>query len=398
VDAFTLAPRCGYAVPRPLQSQWNLDMLYLDLPTADELADLATQRNDIGVSIFLPTTPVSVESDGDRILLKNLAKEAVAQLEAASADKRRIGALVEELDDLVDDDAFWRFQAHGLVIYATPDNLRTFRVPNALEPVVKVSDRFHLKPLLRSVTFCNAGYVLALADGSVRLIEVSADLPAAEVRVEGMPTDAASAVGKASIASRSHSGRIVGSEGKKVRLRQYARQVDGALRGLLAGGAAPLILASVENLGALYRSVNTYPHLAAQIIEGNPERLSPAELATAARGVLDEIYRKRVADWNALYRRRINEDRATTDIARAARAATFGAVQSLLVDMDKVVNGTVDEGDGTVHFAEGPCADTYGVVDEIARRVLSSGGEVWSVRANDIPDRKPLAAVLRYAL
>jgi hypothetical protein len=373
-------------------------MLYLDLPTADELSDLATQRSDIGVSIFLPTTPVSTETDADRILLKNLTKEALDQLEAAGADKRRVGALIEELDDLIEDDEFWRFQAHGLAIYATPDNLRTFRVPNALESLVKVSDRFHLKPLLRATTFCNACYVLALADGGVRLIEVSADLPASTVTVDALPKDAASAVGQASIATRSYSGRIGGSEGKKVRLRQYARKVDAALRGLLAGSATPLILASVESLGAIYRSVNTYPHLAAEGIEGNPERQSEAELATAARGILDGIHRGKIADWNALYQQRANEDRSTTDITRAARAATFGAVQSLLVDMDQVVNGTVDEADGTVEFADAASADTYGVVDEIARRVLLSGGEVLSVRQADIPEGKPLAAILRYAL
>lgn len=373
-------------------------MLYLDLPTAVDFADLARQRNDISVSIFLPTTPISLETEADRILLKNLGKEALNQLETASADQRRVGALAEEIDDLIDDDAFWRFQARGLAIYVTPDNVRTFRVPNALEPMVAVSDRFHLKPLLRATTFCNVGYVLALADGGVRLIEVSADLPASTVKVDGMPKDAASSVGKASIATRSYSGRLVGSEGKKVRLRQYARQVDGALRGLLAGSDTPLILASVESLGAIYRSVNTYPHLAPTGIEGNPERQTDAELATAARPVLDGLYRDQIAQWTALFHQRSNEGRATTDIAQAARAATFGAVQSLLVDMDQMVHGTLDDTDGAVTFAEAASAQTYGVVDEIARRVLLSGGQVLSVRQADIPEGKPLAAILRYAV
>jgi hypothetical protein len=57
-------------------------MLYLDLPTADELADLATQRHDMAVSVILPTTPISIETDADRILLKNLTKEALTQLQA----------------------------------------------------------------------------------------------------------------------------------------------------------------------------------------------------------------------------------------------------------------------------------------------------------------------------
>ncbi len=374
-------------------------MLYLDIPTADDYADLAAWRGDIAVSLFLPTTPVTLDTDADRIQLKNLAKEAISQLEAAGADKRRVGPLAEELDDLVDDDDFWRYQAKGLVIFATPDNLRTYRVPNTLEPMVKVSDRFHLNPLLRSTSFCNAGYVLALADGSVRLVEVSGELPAAAVPVSGMPTDAASAVGKASIATRSYSGRIGGSEGKKVRLRQYARQVDAALRGLLAGSSLPLVLAAVEGLGAIYRSVNTYPHLVAQGIEGNPERLSDAELATAARDVFDALHQSQIADWQDLYRARLNEDRATSDLVRAARAATYGAVESLLVDMDQAVHGTVDETDGRVVFAESAGADSYGVADEVARRVLGSGGQVLAVRAADMPEPgQPVAAILRWAL
>ena len=374
-------------------------MLYLDIPTANDYADLAAWRGDIAVSLFLPTTPVTLDTDADRIQLKNLAKEAISQLEAAGADKRRVGPLAEELDDLVDDDDFWRYQAKGLVIFATPDNLRTYRVPNTLEPMVKVSDRFHLKPLLRSTSFCNAGYVLALADGSVRLVEVSGDLLAAAVPVSGMPTDAASSVGKASIAARSYSGRIGGSEGKKVRLRQYARQVDAALRGLLAGSGLPLVLAAVEGLGAIYRSVNTYPHLVAQGIEGNPERLSDAELATAAREVFDALHQSQIADWQDLYRARLNEDRATSDLVRAARAATYGAVGSLLVDMDQAVHGTVDEADGRVVFAESAGADSYGVADEVARRVLGSGGQVLAVRAADMPEPgQPVAAILRWAL
>ncbi|MCM2310109.1 MAG: hypothetical protein NDI84_01795 [Steroidobacteraceae bacterium] len=374
-------------------------MLYLDIPTTDDYTTLAAWRGDIGVSIFLPTTPLTQDTDADRILLKNLVKEAIRQLEAAGADKRRIGPLSEELDDLIDDDDFWRHVAHGLVVYATPDKLRTFRLPNALQPMVMVADRFHLKPLLRSTNFCNAGFVLALADGSVRLVEVSTDFPATTLAVPGMPANAASSAGKASIAARSYSGRIGGSEGKKVHLSRYARKVDAALRGVLAGSSAPLVLAAVDSLGSIYRSINSYPHLALQGIEGNPERLSEAELASAAREIFDNLYRAQIADWHALYSARANEDRATTDLARAARAATFGAVASLLVDMDQTVHGTVAETDGSVDLAGSLGADSYGVADEVARRVLASGGQVLAVRGEDMPEPgKPVAAVLRWAL
>lgn len=371
-------------------------MLYLDIPADDDLMDLARQRGDMAVSIYLPTSPLSQAAAADRIALKNLAREAVDQLEAAGADKRRIAVVAEQLADLIDDDDFWRFQAHSLAIFVTPENLRSFRLANALQPMVMVADRFHLKPLLRSISFCHACYVLALAEGSVRLIEVTADLPPSLAKVDGLPRDAASAIGEATLNDRSPSGRIMGSEGKKVRLRQFARKVDGALRGLLAGSSVPLVLAAVDSLAAIYRSVNTYPHLAGQTIDGSPERMSEADLATAARTALDQLHRAAIDDWINRFRQRANQGRAATDIAQVARAATFGAVDSLLVDMDQPLHGTIDE-DGRISLADAGGATTYGVVDEIASRVLLSGGHVLSVRQDDIPDGKPLAAILRYA-
>ena len=150
------------------------------------------------------------------------------------------------LFDLVDDDIFWEFQANSLAVFVTPESLRTFRLPNRLQPLVEVSDRFYVKPLLRAVTVPQFAFGLALAQNSLRVVEVSADTPVFEVKVESMPKDAASAAGKASIKDRSPSGRIQGSEGMKVRLAQYARKVDQALRDLLGGRETPLILAAAE--------------------------------------------------------------------------------------------------------------------------------------------------------
>src|SRR5262249_37529941 len=197
---------------------------YVDVPTAAELKGLAAHRDDPCVSIYLPTTPVTPDTDANRIELKNLGKEALRELAEAGTDKRRVAPGAEHIDDLVDDDEFWRFQARSLAVLPTPDPVHTFRTPNALSPVVVVSDRFHLQPLLRAATFPNSGYVLALAEGAVRLVEVSADLPATTVKVRGMPDDAASAARKSTLNDRSRSGRIQGSEGQKVPLRQYARK------------------------------------------------------------------------------------------------------------------------------------------------------------------------------
>ena len=373
-------------------------MLHTDLPTRPEIRDLAEARGDLCVSLYLPTSPLTQETDRDRILLKSVAAAARSQMEAAGADKRQVAAIAEQIEDLLDDEEFWRFQARSLALFATPDWLRSFRLPNQLEPLRAVSDRFHLKPLLRAVTFPHEALVLALSQNGVRLIEVFADLPPQEIRVADMPRDAASAAGKASLGDRSPSGRIQGSEGLKVRLRQYARKVDAALRDVLAGREVPLILATTAPLDAIFRSVNSYPHLAAQQITTNPDRLKDLELAQAARPLLDEIHASELAAVRERFETRKTQGRATTDLAQAARAAAFGAIDVLLVDIEAVVPGWMDEEDGSLRFAEADGAGSYGVVDAIAARAMAGGARVLAVRPADLPGDAPLAAILRYAM
>ncbi len=86
------------------------------------------------------------------------------------------------------------------------------------------------------------------------------------------------------------------------------------------------------------------------------------------------------------------------DIGDIARAATFGAVDTVIVDIDDVVPGSVDEESGVVTFAEEDDAVAYGVVDEIARRTWVNGGRVLAVRREDVPGGGSAAAILRYAV
>jgi hypothetical protein len=181
-------------------------------------------------------------------------------------------------------------------------------------------------------------------------------------------------------------------------MRQYARQVDQALRPLLGGLGVPLVLAAAEPLDSIYRSVCTYPHLAASNIPGNPEAVSDSELADAARSVLDELGAASLKEVRELYRRCESQSRAAADLAVVARAATFGAIDTVLVDIDESVPGLVDEHTGAIELSEVDDAVNYGVVDEIARRVWRTGGTVLAVRREDVPGGGPAAAILRYAL
>ncbi len=266
-------------------------MLYVDIPTLPEFRALAATRADACVSIYLPTTPVSQETRASRIELKNLTKAALGQLDAIGFDKRRSASINNQLAELAADNEFWKYQAMSLGVLTNPETMRTFRLPNRLTAMVEVSDRFHLKPLIRAITFPHEAFVLALSENKVRLVEVFADLPAQEVKIPELPKSAAAAVRQSTINDRSPSGRIQGLEGQKVRLGQYGRQIDTALRPVLAGRDIPLILAATEPLASIFRSINTYPGLVDDTISTSPDTLKSAELATRARPILDRILR-----------------------------------------------------------------------------------------------------------
>jgi hypothetical protein len=371
-------------------------ILPTDLPTRAQLERLLAGREPSSVSIYLPTNPAS-RGDAERIELKNLAREARTQLEQGGASRADVAAIEDELADLVDDDELWRHQARSLAIFLTPTTSTTFRLANNLGAAVEVSDRFHLKPLLRALTFPHTAFVLALAQNSVRVLEIAPELDPTEIQIPELPKDLASAAGESSTSDRAPSGRGQGSEGQKTRMRQYARQIDQALRPLLNGLDVPLILAATEPIDSIYRSVNSHPHLLAESLPGNPEASSDAQLTERARRLLDELYAAELRTIHETYALRASQRRASADIADVARAATYGLVETVLVDIDEVVPGHVAEETGAVTFDDADDAVNYGVVDEIARRVWLNGGKVLAVRRDDIPGKGSVAAILRYA-
>lgn len=352
-----------------------------DTPTQSQIERLLLHRGASSVSIYLPTERAGEGSHTDKVQFKQLGAEALAQLRAADVNAHEVAAIEASFDSVVEDDGFWTHLADSLVVFATPTSMQTYRLPNNLLPVVEVSDRFHVKPLLRTVTFPQAAFVLALAAGSVRLLYISPDAAPEEVPIPDLPRDAWDAGGNHVF---------------KAREERYVREIERALRPVLSGQTVPLIVAATEGLAAAFARVNTYPHLALERSAGNPETTSDADLAAAAREILDQMYAEEIDATRDLFETRLSQGRGVTDIADAARWATYGAIDTVLVDIDLAIPGSIDDA-GAVSFDAVDDAINYGVLDEIARRVFLAGGRVLAVRAPDVPGGGPVAAILRYA-
>jgi len=391
-------------------------MLHIDIPTLEEFKALAQIKGEICISVYLPVSPLVENIRANRIAFRDLSREALAQLRETGVDKRKIVDFEERFDhlaglerDVQDEDktrklqrakpdsfdTFWRYQAHGLAVLSTPDLMRIFRLPNSPKPLAEVADRLHLTPLIRAMTSPHDIFVLALAEESVRLIHAFVNFPPVRLEVPDLPGNAAQATRRPSFHVRAPRRRLQNLEGEKVLLHKYARKVEQAIRSVFAGLNTPLVVAAEEPLASMYRSLNSYPGLADEMIEGNPDQKTDAELEDAAIPVLDRLYSRQVKAAIALYDQ-LKPRRATTDVSYAAHAATAGAVEQLLVDLDAVVPGLVSDIDGSVIYSASDDAEAYSVVDEVARRALSTGARVLGARREELPDRAPLTAILRY--
>src|ERR1700681_4248626 len=120
-------------------------MLHIDIPTLAEFKALAQIKGETCVSLYLPTSPLVDNIRANRVAFRDLAREALAQLREAGADKRKIAVFEERFDhlaglehDVQDEDkirklqrakpdpfeTFWHYQANGLGVLSTPADTR----------------------------------------------------------------------------------------------------------------------------------------------------------------------------------------------------------------------------------------------------------------------------------
>lgn len=369
-------------------------MIPATIPSTTELTELTDHRDAASVSIYLPSSPLPTENHAMRLALKNAARQAGVRLEGQQVDKVVIDRVLDLVAELYDDPEFWQNQGEGLGLLVAPDRLHAFRLLYRVPETVLVGSRFSIGPLLRSLGTADAGYVLAVTEGDVCFYGIAAGSRPITLDL-ALPSDLHTVLEHADNKGQADRGRATGSHGQRVEQQRYCRIIQDAVLEQIGDNRLPLILASSNDFGPSYRSVNSYPNLLPDGIEVHPDSLSRDELDTQAKAILEQHYRKELVQWKESFGTKRSQGLATSKFDVVAHAATSAAIATLHFDVESSVEGTIDE-HGVVTKADQPGPETYPLVDEIASRVLRSGGAVMAVRNKDLIDGSPVAAILRY--
>jgi hypothetical protein len=382
----------------------------VDVLSRDDLELLVRQPLSSCVSLFMPTHRSGPETQQDPVRLKNLIRRAEERLVSAGIRQPDASKVLRPARELIEDEAFWRYQSDGLALFLRTGWFRSYRLPLAFEEVVVVSDRFHVSALLPLLTGDGRFFILALSENEARLL-AGTRFNVHAVNVPGLPAGVKDALryddpqrelGSHAAERGGPGARVVlhgqgiGTEVQKERLGRYLRAVEGAVRRSLREQQAPLVLAGVEYVRAIYRDVNTYPHLLEAGISGSPDRVSAEDLRTRAWALAEPVFARDRDSAAAAYRGALGTGRASDSLEEVLTAAEAGRIRVLFVPTGAHVVSASHASVETSHADVGQELGARDPIEEAVVRTLLNGGTVHAVPQDEMPGRASVAALFRY--
>jgi hypothetical protein len=169
------------------------------------------------------------------------------------------------------------------------------------------------------------------------------------------------------------------SEKEQDRFRHFLQEAERDVTKLLRRDAEPLILAGVEYDVAIYRQLNTYPHLLAQAVHGSPERLTTQNLHESAWQIVSQCPSEPLQKALAEYRKHSGAALMLGDAGAILKVAAEGRVASLFISESAGAAGQPDD-----------------PLNVAALETVLHGGWAFALNPAAMPAKDSAAALLRF--
>ncbi|MBD1849985.1 hypothetical protein H6F87_08235 [Cyanobacteria bacterium FACHB-502] len=388
----------------------------MSLLSIDELKNLVEQAEQPCVSLYIPTVRAGSETMQNGIRFKNLVRQAEAQLENYEMRSTEIEEFLQPMRDL-DIEEFWQNQNEGLAIFLAPGFLRYYKVPIALNELVVVSERFHLKPIMPLLTGDGKFFLLTLSEKEIHFFE-GTRYSIREIQLEDLPTsldealqyDPTAKTGQFRISTSKggtsspmpqagsfHGQGSPDQDEPQMELGQFFHAVDAGLHKYLVGQRAPLVLAGVERLRPSYREANTYANLVeTEIIPIKDGVVNPEDLHQKAWAMVEPFYMQQKQAAIDHYHELTSTGKTSTQLEEAVSAAYYGRVDQLFVAVGVQTWGKFDPQNDEMQIHPERQPGDEDLLNAAAVQTILNGGMVYALPPNDVPDAAPVAAIFRY--
>lgn len=299
-------------------------------------------------------------------------------------------------------------QGGSLVVLRSAEHFQYFQVHATLRESVTLAEHFQILPYFRALQEERRHFfVLALSQNHVRLLRctnhTSEDVPLPPKTPSSIEVWLNTRTPTSSPDHGEHSTREAGATAGAFtsthdrdrfdpHIANFFHQVNTGVSQALRNETSPLILVGVDFEISMYRDINSYPHLAAEHVEGSPESLKGVEMHARALPAADKAFQQPMKKALELYERFAGSERASSKPCDVVKAAAEGRVAHLFVEEGAQQLGHWDQ-DAFQVTGEGEGENLLNIA---ALQTIAHGGEVWVTSRENVPNKKPVAALLRF--
>lgn len=384
-------------------------MKYLTQETIKELTEAESRAP--AITIYLPThrAPTPPNMSEDQLRLKNLTEKAIDILKNRNEPHDFIEFVRKQCAGLHQDRSFWQSQLESLLICIRPNEVQTFNLPIDCDEYVAVDDHFHLAPVYAFLSDEQEYYVLALAQHDPKLYKGNMyELKSTDIELPSNIEEALNIdelhlksvqyhTGNQGGATQIHGHGGAKDTGDSERLRFFSI-VDNKIT-QQADKKLPLIIAGTDSEVTEYKSLSRYPKIMEDHISGNYTGVNPNDLYKKAKPVIEkEIILSEHADVLERFQRLSgeNDNLVATSYADIKDAAEKGRIETLAVGMSRKTRDTVRDNDEQVTKITFSDNMDSKAMDYIAQLVWSQSGKVVNMYENQMPQKRPMFAIMRY--
>jgi len=271
-----------------------------------------------------------------------------------------------------------------------------------------VESSFYVTPLVPIITSNEMFYVVVVSKKQVKLFRGDAwgmeylnvrglneGLGDAPIIDSSSETTYRLSEGRHGASSHGHGGG--NNVDDKALIATYLESADDVLwKEVLHDQTAPLLIAGVEYLIPIYKSVCDYKYIWDEALTGSYEYTDTATLYAQAREKMQPLFEQKKKKALTIYGNQSGTGLTSTNVDEVVPAAYYGRIAHLFVQKGTHVWGTFDEMANELKLHGSEAEGGEDLIDNAVEKTLQSGGDVYVVQAHEMPAEAPLAAIMRY--
>jgi hypothetical protein len=369
---------------------------------------LSSEPPCLSIYMALDAAPANQSAKTNALRWRDCVRTLEEKIQQNAQEARE---LVESISDW---DAIWgeeKQTGKSIAVFRSPD---VFCVTSLTEPVkgrAVAGPHFYVRPLLPELVRQDTFYILALSQKDIRVLRCTSStseevpLPASVAKSfdafmnSAKPdhvTDNRASPGPGSGSSKGVMfSTSTDREDKDEYLAHFYKQIDRGINEILRGKTEPVVAVGVEYELALYRSLNTYPHLTEEAVQGAPNSLKAGEMHARALDAISRQYERQVDGALAEYNHKVGGG-ASNRLKDIVPAAHDGRVLTLLVSDSAEIPGSFDETTYKVKGRESGTSEDEDLINDAVVQTILHAGQVFVVANRKMPNGAPLSAIFRF--